>query len=477
VRQVTLDSYPSVDKHVVLHLTPAGATVSGRLLAGEEITHRVRPIPVATINTTAREVLRRCNGKMALRGIVQQMLENCNAADSENEPEQMLNGVLEFVQQALQYGILELRRIPAEQPIRITGSTEYFVPPHVSVELTSGCNLQCVYCYRDSGPHAAMFLPGEQLMDILEELIQNGLRSVELTGGEPLLHPQFKAILDFCVKQLDRVALLTNGTLIDEETAKQLWLHKETVLVQVDLDGSAPNLHDALRGVPGAFERTKHAIELLAEHDVSTRVAMNVTKHNLNDIENTLLLAKRLGATWFSFAPVLDFGRARNIDTAFSVEQIEYVSHLSQRMHEEHGSFFNSLRSDVFRSEFSNLGNCGAGYRTAALGPTGEVRPCPILPEQYLMIGDLTKQSVSEVFSNPIVAKLHELEWPSEEICGECKYTLYCRYCHTRGIVTQAKLESPCEWIRANELEEWVSVAANTSLTSDKPCKTDTFCV
>jgi radical SAM protein with 4Fe4S-binding SPASM domain len=477
MRQVTLDSYPSVDKHVVLHLTPAGATVSGRLLTSEEITHRVRPIPVATINTTAREVLRRCNGKMTLQGIVQQILENCNTADSENGPEQMLNGVLEFVQQALQYGILELGRISAERPTHITGSTEYFAPPHVSVELTSGCNLQCVYCYRDSGPRAAMFLPGEQLIGILKELIQDGLQSVELTGGEPLLHPQFKAILDFCVQRLKRVALLTNGTLIDKDIARQLGLHKEIILVQVDLDGSTPNLHDALRGTPGAFERTKHAIELLAEHGVNVRVAMNVTKDNLNDIENTLLLAKRLGATWFSFSPVLNFGRGRNIDTVFSVEQIQYMNNLSQRMHKEHGSFFNFLKPDVFHATFPNLRNCGAGYRAVALGPTGEVRPCPLLPEQYLVMGDLTKQSVSQVFSNPIVSKLYELEWPSEEVCGECKYTLYCRYCHTRGIVTQAELESPCEWIRANELEERVSVAANTSLASDKPCKTDTFCV
>ncbi len=472
-----LDSYPSVDERVILHVTPVGARVSGHLYEGEAATHLVRPIPVAVINSTAREILRRCDGTLTIHEIVHLLLNQSDSANSEDAAKQMLTGALEFVQQAVQYGILKLHQTPMEQPIYVTGSLESFIPQHMSVELTSGCNLRCIYCYRDSGPQMGPFLSGKQLINILEELHQSGLRSVELTGGEPLLHPQFRAVLDFCAKQLDRVALLTNGTLIDKEIARELGQRREKVLVQVDLDGPVPNVHDALRGVQGAFVRAKYAIKLLAEHGVSTRVAMNVTKDNLNYIEDTLLLAKSLGATWFIFTPMLDVGRGKNIDTVFSVEQVEYMGCLSQHFYEEHGSFFSYLKPDVFRARFEADRNCGAGQRAVVLGPTGKVRPCPLLPEEYLTIGDLTTKSVFEVFSNPVMSKLYELESPRERICGECEYALYCRYCHTRGILTQAKLESPCKWFQANELAEWVSIPVDTSIMPDKPCKTNAQCV
>mgnify|MGYP000145780513 CR=1 FL=1 len=140
-----LDSYPSVDERVILHVTPVGARVSGHLYEGEAATHLVRPIPVAVINSTAREILRRCDGTLTIHEIVHLLLNQSDSANSEDAAKQMLTGALEFVQQAVQYGILKLHQTPMEQPIYVTGSLESFIPQHMSVELTSGCNLRCIY--------------------------------------------------------------------------------------------------------------------------------------------------------------------------------------------------------------------------------------------------------------------------------------------------------------------------------------------
>jgi len=57
------------------------------------------------------------------------------------------------------------------------------------------------------------------------------------------------------VNRFDRVTILTNGCLIDKETAQFAGDYREKIIFQTDLDGSTPELHDSIRGVPGAFKK------------------------------------------------------------------------------------------------------------------------------------------------------------------------------------------------------------------------------
>lgn len=175
--------------------------------------------------------------------------------------------------------------------------------------------------------------------------------------------------------------------------------YKNTIIVQTDLDGSTPEMHDKIRGAARAFARVTRGIKLLASHGISVRIAMNVTKENLHDIEKTLILAKTLGAAWFTFSPVLDYGRGKLIDTTYTKEELQYMEALKHRLRKEYGSFFNYITEEQVQNVFgSHSKNCGAGYRAVVIGPTGKVRPCPILPEKYLTIGDLSQESIEKVF-------------------------------------------------------------------------------
>ena len=396
MQRISLDSYPLLREQSILHLTPVGARVIGGEFDGEVMGYHIKPLLFATINITAREVLRHCDGETKISDIIRLLADKNKVSDEKSEVEKVRHGVLEFISEALKYKIIKLDCSPSLHRLNITGSDKCFIPQHMSVELTSECNLECLYCYRESGPHRTDWLSGDQLIGVLKRLAEKGLRSVEITGGEPLLHPDFDEILEFCVDTFHQIALLTNGTLIDERIAKRL--KEGNVLVQLDLDGSCGDLHDAIRGRAGAFRRTKWAIRTLVKHGVSVRVAMNVIKENIFDIENTLLLSKDQGVTWFAFAPVMSFGRANNIQTSFSAKEVQFMADLRKRLSEEHGSFFTNLSIDKFCSIFENNKNCGAGYRAAVLGPKGRVRPCVVLSEDYVVVGDLTKESVEKVF-------------------------------------------------------------------------------
>jgi len=120
----------------------------------------------------------------------------------------------------------------------------------VLIEVTDACNLACHVCYADS--RGDRILPLEQYKQYLQQLLEqkNGLDSVQITGGEASLHPQFWEILEWTCAQdgITRVYLPTNGIEFSRpENIRRLkaWRHKLLVLLQ--LDGADVQTNKALR--------------------------------------------------------------------------------------------------------------------------------------------------------------------------------------------------------------------------------------
>jgi MoaA/NifB/PqqE/SkfB family radical SAM enzyme len=107
--------------------------------------------------------------------------------------------------------------------------------------LTEGCNLCCSHCYlnpkHEDKDHKYNYLDLDLFKDIIKQAKPLGLKSVKLTGGEPLMHPKIKEILEV-VKQEDlRLVVETNGVLCTEEIAELISKCKNP-FASVSLDGS-----------------------------------------------------------------------------------------------------------------------------------------------------------------------------------------------------------------------------------------------
>ncbi len=110
-----------------------------------------------------------------------------------------------------------------------------------------------------------------------------GLRLL-LSGGEPLLHPQFWRVNDLLRNYDFRSVLLSNGTLITKEVAKRLQVHE----VQVSLDGMKEG-HESLRG-RGTFQKALMAIDYLHEAGIQVSVATMIHKDNLKEFDSLVPL-------------------------------------------------------------------------------------------------------------------------------------------------------------------------------------------
>lgn len=431
------DVYPALRPGVSLHLAPDRGLLFAPPPAVGDAPARLRMAGVHVVNTAAASLLRACDGTRPLAALAR-------GTDAEGP-----DGVRRFVERAVALGHLELHDRAAYVPPRVTGSTDCCLPVHAALEVTARCNLRCGHCYRGDGRAADGELDGDALCALLDRLFEAGVRAIELTGGEPLLHPAIGRLVEHCLAHADVLALLTNGLSLTDDLVGRLAAERRRVAVSVSLDGPDAATHDALRGVPGAFEGACRAIRALARAGVAVRAAMSVTPGNLPLVEATLLLARDLGALAFGFHPALPFGRARAIDwNGIPLPALERLHAFERDVADRWAAFV--PRGDRGLEQIAAYGNCGAGSRSIAVGPAGEVRLCQLADGPQFVLGDLRRQSLAQIMSTPRARRFRSLVPPDAPACGPCRQLPFCRYCPVRGAAMAAGTVPDCAWSRAN---------------------------
>lgn len=363
------------------------------------------------------------------------------------------NVVKKTIDDFIYMGIISLSQeyVPPREncdKIEFSGSIERFYPMHLVLELTTACTLRCRHCYVEAGPEKASYLPFENLVKVLKYLKDRGLTGVELTGGEPFLHPNFREIVKFCAENFKIVGILTNGTMITDNDIKFLSQY-HNVVMSVSLDSATPEFHDWLRGVDGAWEKAVNAIQKLSARNIPVRVAMIVTPMNFKDIEATLLLAKKLGAVAFSFSPLLPLGRGADPIFEFKLEEALELAKITRKVIEEYSDFV--PLPDITSA---SRRNCGAGHISVTISATGTVKPCVVTPDTFITFGNILKDSPETIFSSTKISLLAKTPWPNERYCRGCMYENFCKYCILRALMIhklglRGKPQTPkhdCAW-------------------------------
>ena len=157
------------------------------------------------------------------------------------------------------------------------------------VEITDGCNLTCPVCYSESSPqrmgqHRSL----EQVAFMLDCVVRNEAEPdvVQISGGEPTVHPQFWEILDLAkARPIKHLMVNTNGVRIanDPDVAKRLAGYMPGFEVYLQFDSLRPDALRRLRGEDLTGVR-RRALDHLNEHNVSTTLVVTLQK-GVNDGE------------------------------------------------------------------------------------------------------------------------------------------------------------------------------------------------
>ncbi|MDH5179596.1 MAG: radical SAM protein [Gammaproteobacteria bacterium] len=386
-------------------------------------------------------------------GYILDYLSLCNGLrstkDIEDAMEQQIGPVLgpAFADKALEIsqksGFVELLETPLTKAsaIKITGDRKGFFPTHSTFEIIETCNFTCDHCYYASSPHKTGRISLEDAIAVMDNLAKNGVRVIELTGGECTIHPDFRNILQYASDTFDLVAVISNGFQFGTESSElaDFVSSLPNVLVQISIDGMK-EWHDEFRKHKHAFRNATRAVSRFVKEKVPVRIACSISSESVDQIEPVYRLAKELGVPNVSFSPVGTLGRGCNIsDPGAGSRELYHAieSRLAPFAGDPilaHGTEPNALQR-----------NCGAGWRSVAVNYDGDVRACNYSRDSKKM-GNVLHETYSMIFSQKSGFLFHNAMMPGGKECKDCAYFHNCRGCFVKAFMTSETIHPECAW-------------------------------
>ncbi|HLL75783.1 MAG TPA: radical SAM protein [Pyrinomonadaceae bacterium] len=195
----------------------------------------------------------------------------------------------------------------------------------VTVELTNVCNLHCSYCMRDEDAlyHSpANFFPVELLRRIMREARRPefGFEGVTFTGGEVLVHPHFREVLEAVRDEGWKYSFVTNGWLFERAYPAILATADAAQMIAFSLDGATREAHDRWRG-EGSFVRVMRAVTRCRFKGIPFLLKAPIRRDTVDSLQDMALMAARLGARAVHFSHLLPTSQSAEDESGLTMEE------------------------------------------------------------------------------------------------------------------------------------------------------------
>ncbi len=316
------------------------------------------------------------------------------------------------------------------------------LPVLSEVAVISRCNLRCVFCYagcsgscaRSPGDADGAAMSISQVKTVLERIrFQAQVPSVSFTGGEPTLRADLPELVAFASKDLGmRVNLITNGTLVSEQSARAL-ADAGLASAQISIEGPDAAVHDRVTQVDGSFERSCRAVAHFREVGVTVHCNTTINRLNLGAVADMPAFARnRLGLTRLSMNMVIPAGSAsrelktedspliRYTDMAPVVLAVQRAAALA----DVEFMWYSPTPLCLFNPITADLGNkgCSACDGLLSVDARGRILPCSSCDDP---VGDLLRDDFRTIWNRPASTAYRDkgLAHPS---CRECDHFAFC---------------------------------------------------
>jgi radical SAM protein with 4Fe4S-binding SPASM domain len=311
-------------------------------------------------------------------------------------------------------------------------------PVLAEVALTYRCNLTCTFCYAGCGTvglpegwSEERVLSDDEVCRVLE-VVRRDARcpSVSFTGGEPTLRPSLPRFVRHAKGLGLKVNLISNGQRLDEARVSEL-ADAGLDSAQLSLEGPTAEVHDALVGKPGAFERLWKGVERLRTHGVRVHTNTTLSRKNAALAEAIVDLVADRGGERLTMNLVIPCGTA-GTDASLPVRYSE-AGALVQKARtraEARGVeliWYSPLPLCLFNTVAEGLGNrgCAAADGLLHVGPAGDVLPCSSFGHGE-SLGNLLRQPFDEVWQSR-AARFFRAKAMMPASCAGCPHAAFCQ--------------------------------------------------
>ena len=162
------------------------------------------------------------------------------------------------------------------------------VPITGTFELTPLCNFSCRMCYvrldKSELPLHGRLHTADEWLSLARQAMEMGTYHITLTGGEALTRPDFEDIYTGLIEMGILTSVLSNASLITEETVRLFQTYQPRKL-RFTLYGGSNATYERLCGAPNGFDRVMRSLHLLKEGRVPFSLSFTATKENVNDLD------------------------------------------------------------------------------------------------------------------------------------------------------------------------------------------------
>ena len=304
--------------------------------------------------------------------------------------------------------------------------------------MTHRCNLRCIHCSLGPANGLSGELSTRKWIDIIDEITAAGCMDLLITGGEPILRPDFHEIYRHAKYSGLLTTVFTNGSLLTPEII-ELFSDLPPIEVEISLYGMSDATYQKITGRPGVFDVVRRGIERL--HDAKIRfnlktMLMSENRHELKEMQD---FAAHYGVGFrFDAAIFPRFNGAQEplglrIDPETAVdlelEDAKIVASWSALMDRQE----TYVPSD-------KLYNCGTGLTMFHIDAAGNLQPCVMVDR---ISCSLVEKSFQRCWDEEIL-KIREIRAEKSTECLNCENQDLCGLCPAFF-----KLESGSEEIRS----------------------------
>jgi len=324
------------------------------------------------------------------------------------------------------------------------------LPLRGNLDITYRCNNNCLHCWLrvpPKGPEKQNELSTDEIKTIVDEARKLGCREWAISGGEPMLRPDFPEIFDYITKKSGSYSINTNGTLITPEIAE---LMKRKGKKMIALYGATAEIHDHITRNPGSFQATMKGFKLLQEARAEFIVQLVPMKDNYHQYKEMVKLAKslsphwRVGAAWLFLSAEGDPRKNEEIKLQ-RLDPREVVKLDKPQISDEESEqedYSCPLAEDWL------FASCIDHRRDFHIDPYGHMSFCSFIKDPSLRY-DLRKGSFQECWETFIPSLKDKVKGDQEyrDNCGSCDLRSECRWCPVYGYLEHERFSAPVEYL------------------------------
>lgn len=299
-------------------------------------------------------------------------------------------------------------------------------------ELTYRCPEKCVHCYNPGatrndnevshrGDREELTL--EDYKRIIDQLYDEGLVKVCLSGGDPFSHKYVWDILDYLYQKEIAVDIFTNGQSITDKIDRLVSFYPR--LIGVSIYSGSPEEHDYITRVKGSWQKSMDVVKQVSEYGVPMNLKCCIMRPNVKHYHEVADLCKQYGARPQFEVNVTDSVEGDTCVSKYlrlTPELLEIV------LRDNNIKLYVGPEAPNFggQAKLMDYNGCGSADNTFCITPEGNMIPCCAF---HLSFGNLKKNSVEEILQSEELARWRNTTLAQYEECGQHDYCAYCNLC------------------------------------------------